>query len=157
MELTALLEKNLDEIVEKSCRQICEVKLKGYTKAGSTITKQKLANLYKKLIECVKNKELIPMLAYTEKIARDRFNSGYDLYEVQTAINSLEELIWQKIFKHTKPEKLAESLSLVSSILGAGKDNLARTYVSLASKTKASAVNVQNLLHGSESIADVNE
>lgn len=157
MELITLLEKNIDEIVEKSCKQICEVKLKGYTKAGSTITKQKLTNLYKKLIECVKTRDLIPMLNYTEKIAKDRFNSGYDLYEVQTAINSLEELIWQKIFKHTKPEKLAVALSLVSSILGAGKDNLARTYVALASKTKTSAVNVQNLLSGSESIAGLHD
>jgi hypothetical protein len=157
MELITLLEKNIDEIVEISCKQICEVKLKGYAKEGSSITKQKLTSLYKKLIDCVKTKELIPMLQYTEKIAKDRFNSGYDLYEVQTAINTLEELIWQKIFKNVKPEKLAIALGLVSTILGAGKDNLARTYVSLASKTKSSTVNIQNLLHGSESIANVNE
>jgi hypothetical protein len=42
----------------------------------------------------------------------------------------------------------------VSSILGAGKDNLARNYVALATKTKVSTINLQNLLSGSESIAD---
>jgi len=154
MDITTLLEKNIDVIVDNSCIQICEVKLKGYTKSGSTMTRQKLANLYKKVVECAKNKELIPMLHYTEKIAKERFASGYDLHEVQTAINALEENIWQLIFKNVKPAKLAESLGLVSSILGAGKDNLARNYVALATKTKVSTINLQSLLSGSESIAD---
>jgi hypothetical protein len=153
MNIITLLEKNIDNVVDKSCSQICEVKLKGYTKSGSLMTRQKLTNLYKKVIECSKKKELIPMLQYTEKIAKERFASGYDLHEVQTAINSLEENIWQLIFKNIKPEKLAESLGLVSSILGAGKDNLARNYVALATKTKVSTINLQSLLSGSESIA----
>jgi hypothetical protein len=154
MDIVTLLEKNIDKVVESSCTQICEVKLKGYAKSGSTMTRQKLTNLYKKVIECSKKKELIPMLQYTEKIAKERFASGYDLHEVQTAINSLEENIWQLIFKNIKPAKLAESLGLVSSILGAGKDNLARNYVALSTKTKVSTINLQSLLSGSESIAD---
>ncbi|MFA7360613.1 MAG: hypothetical protein WC139_06210 [Candidatus Kapaibacterium sp.] len=154
MDIISLLEKNKDKVIEESCRQINEVKLKGYTKVGSSITKQKLTSLYKKVIECANKKELIPMLNYTEKIAKERFASGYDLHEVQTAINALEENIWQIIFKNIKPDKLAESLGLVSSILGAGKDNLARNYVALATQTKASTINLQSLLSGSESIAD---
>lgn len=153
MDIISLLEKNKDFVVENSCRQINEVRLSGYTKAGENITKQKLATLYKKVIECAEKKDVIPMLNYTEKIAKERFASGYDLHQVQTAINSLEENIWQVIFKNVKPNKLAESLGLVSSILGAGKDNLARNYVALATKTKASTINLQSLLSGSESIA----
>jgi len=154
MDIISLLEKNKEKVIEDSCRQINDVKLKGYTKVGSSITKQKLTSLYKKVIECASKKELMPMLHYTEKIAKERFASGYDLHEVQTAINALEENIWQIIFKNIKPDKLAESLGLVSSILGAGKDNLARNYVALATQTKASAINLQSLLSGSESIAD---
>jgi len=56
---------------------------------------------------------------------------------VQTAINSLESAIWNKIFKLTRPEKLAESLGVVSTILGAAKDNLARTYVFVSNKDKS--------------------
>ncbi|MCU0372306.1 MAG: hypothetical protein MUE56_03565 [Ignavibacteria bacterium] len=93
------------------------------------------------------------MLSYTEKIAKERFNNGFDLYEVQTAINTLEELIWKKIFCEIKPSKLAETLGLLSTILGSGKDNLARTYVALASKTKVTTLNLHNLFSGSESIA----
>jgi hypothetical protein len=157
MDIQTLLEDNIDEIIISASNQIGCVRLKGYTKSGETETKIKLENLYRKLLECVKDKELLPMVSYTEKIAKERFTAGYDLHEVQTAINTLEELIWQKIFKEIKPDKLAESLGLVSTILGAGKDNLARTYVALATKTKASAINLQNLLSGSESIVNLTE
>jgi hypothetical protein len=156
MEITKLLEENNDLIIEEAFKSMSNLKLKGYTKAGGEKTKQKLNELYKKLIQCAKKKELIPILNYTEKIAKERYSSGFDIFEVQTAINSLEASIWNKIFKLTKPEKLAESLGVVSTILGAAKDNLARTYVSLATKTKVPTLNLQSLFSGSESIADTN-
>ncbi len=106
--------------------------------------------LYSTLIESVKTKSLIPMMNHAETIATERFASGYDLYEVQTAINELEEAIWKRIFKEIKPDELAEALGIVSTVLGAGKDTLARTYVSLATKSKVSSLNLQALFKGSE-------
>ena len=90
------------------------------------------------------------MLNHVENIAKERFSAGYDLYEVQSAINELEEAIWKRIFKDIKPENLAEALGLVSTVLGAGKDTLARTYVSLATKSKVSSLNLQALFKGTE-------
>lgn len=156
MDIITLLEKNMEDIIEKAYNEIESVKLQGYAKVGKSRTKEKLRNLYKKLLKCAEKKDLVPILNYTEKIAKERFSAGYDLHEVQTAINKLEELIWRIIFKNIKPSKLAESLGLVSTILGAGKDNLARTYVSLASKTKVSTLNLSSLLTGSESLANQN-
>ena len=154
MDLIKLLESNTDKIITDAYNSVCKDKLKGYSKSGKEQTKTKLTDLFKKVLQCVKKKELIPMLNYTEKIAKERFASGYDLFEVQTAINSLEVAIWSIIFKEVKPEKLAEYLGLISTVLGAGKDNLARTYVSLATKSKAPSLNLQNLFAGSESIAN---
>jgi len=156
MEITKLLVENNDLIIEEAFKSMSNLKLKGYTKAGGEETRQKLNELYKKLVQCTKKKELLPILNYTEKIAKERYSSGFDIFEVQTAINSLESAIWNKIFKLTRPEKLAESLGVVSTILGAAKDNLARTYVSLATKTKVPTLNLQSLFSGSESIADTN-
>ena len=156
MEITKLLEGNNDLIIEEAFKSMSNLKLKCYTKAGGEETRQKLNELYKKLVQCTKKKELLPILNYTEKIAKERYSSGFDIFEVQTAINSLESAIWNKIFKLTRPEKLAESLGVVSTILGAAKDNLARTYVSLATKTKVPTLNLQSLFSGSESIADTN-
>jgi hypothetical protein len=154
MDLIKLLESHTDKIITDAYNSVCKDKLKGYSKVGKEKTKAKLSDLFKKVLQCVKKKELIPMLSYTEKIAKERCASGYDLFEVQTAINSLEVAIWSIIFKEVKPEKLAEYLGLISTVLGAGKDNLARTYVSLATKSKAPSLNLQNLFAGSESIAN---
>ena len=52
--------------------------------------------------------------------------------------------------KNISPNELAESLGLISTVLGAGKDTLARTYVSLASKTKAPSLNLQSLFSGTQ-------
>jgi hypothetical protein len=154
MELIKLLEKNYDKIISDAYKSVYKDKLKGYSKAGQEQTKSKLEDLLKKLIQCAKKKELIPMLNYTEKIANERFASGYDLFEVQTAINALEVAIWNIIFKEISPDKLKENLGLVSTILGAGKDHLARTYVFLAAKIKTPTLNLKNLFGGSESIAN---
>ena len=154
MTLIKLLETHQDKIIESAYKSMSSVKLKGYTKVGVEKTKTKLTNLYKKVLQCVKKKELIPMLNHTEKIAKERYGSGYDLFEVQTAINSLEVAIWNVIFKEIEPDKLSENLGLVSTVLGAGKDNLARTYVSLATKTKVPTLNLQSLFGGSESLVD---
>jgi len=150
MELIKLLEDNIYDIVGEAFQSMKCVKLKGYDKEGDEGTKEKLRHLYNILISCVKEKNLLPMINYTESIAKERFSSGYDLYEVQTAINELEEAIWKRIFKEIETKKLAESLGIVSTVLGAGKDALARTYVSLASKTKVSSLNLNALFKGSE-------
>ena len=154
MDIINLLDKYYEEIIQEACKAVGKVKLKTYTKAGQELTQKKLEDLYKKIIQCARKKELIPMLNFTEKIAKERYAAGYDLYEVQTAINSLEVAIWARIFKNIRPEKLAEALGTVSTILGAGKDNLARTYVSLATKTKTPTLNLHSLFGGSESITN---
>ena len=156
MELIKLLENNYDKIVSEACKVVSKDKLRSYKNAEKDATKCKLEDLLKKVIQCVKKKDLLPMLNYTEKIANERFSAGYDLFEVQMAINDLEFIIWNYIFKEIKPEKLRDYLGLVTTILGAGKDHLARTYVFLATKIKTPSLNLQNLFSGSESIANDN-
>jgi hypothetical protein len=109
-----------------------------------------LKALYALSARAVKEKNLGPMIAHAETIARERFEAGFDLSEVQTAFNVLEEAIWMHILKNLPPDELAEALGLVSTVLGAGKDMLARTYVTLASKTKAPSLNLHSLFGGTE-------
>ena len=150
MDILKLLEENIYDIVDEAFDSMKIVKLKGYNKEGEDKTKEKLRLLYNTLINCVKERNLFPMINYTESIAKERFSAGFYLYEVQTAINELEEAIWKRVFKEIEPENLAEALGIVSTVLGAGKDALARTYVSLASKTKVSSLDLHALFKGSE-------
>lgn len=150
MDVIELLEKFREEMVDEAYNTIEPVRLKGYTKVGEDRTKKKLARLCEEITVCVRDKTLIPILHYTEQMATERYTSGYDLHQVQTAINALEEAVWKRIFANTPSEKLKESLGLVTTVIGAGKDNLARTYVSLATKTKTTSLNLQALFKGSE-------
>jgi len=150
MNVTDLLEKHKVKLVDEAYGTIEPVKLQGYTKVGEEKTKQKLTKLLEEIILCVKERNMIPILQYSEQIARERYHSGYDLHQIQTAINALEESVWKKIFENIPSQNLAESLGLVSTVIGACKDNLARTYVSLTAKTKTPLLNLQALFKGSE-------
>ena len=51
-----------------------------------------------------------------------------------------------------EPAQQAESLALVSTVLGAGKDRLAQTWVSLATSTQAPALDMAALFRGTEGV-----
>ena len=59
-----------------------------------------------------------------------------------------KEAIWPSIMKELPPDEQAEALGLESTVLGAGKDALARKYVSRASKSKASSLDLRSLFSG---------
>ena len=109
---------------------------------------QRLKALYVLTSRAVKEKNLGPMIAHTESIAREHCSIGYDLRELQTAFNVLEETIWLKLLKEVPPDQVGEALGLVSTVLGAGKDTLARTYVSISSNTVVPTLNLQSLFTG---------
>ncbi len=148
MDLVHLLQQNAEEIVGDAFRGLERSHLKNYEKAGNERAHQRLKALYVLTVRGVQEKNLGPMIAHAESIARERYDAGFDLFEVQTAFNVLEEAIWLRILRHLPPADFGHALGLVSTVLGAGKDALARTYVTLASKSKAPALNLQSLFTG---------
>ena len=148
MEISAFLETQKDDIIRAACAAMDRSHLQHYERDGVDRTRQRVVTLYTLTKRCVKDRNLAPMLAHAEAIASERFNAGFDLWEVQTAFNVLEETIWVRVFHSFPPEELAQALGLVSTVLGAGKDTLARRYVSLASKSKAPSLNLQSLFAG---------
>jgi len=105
--------------------------LKHYSYGGPETTRNKMDSLYNQITQSVKEKNLIPIVSHIEKIAEARFQSGFELQEVQTAVNVLEEGIWKQILSDMPKEEQPKALSLVSSIIGSGKDTLARAYVTM--------------------------
>lgn len=151
MNLSEYLQKHGDDIVRSACEAMARARLTHYDRAGQDPVHQRIKALFVLTARGVKEKNLGPMIAHADAIARERFQAGYDLWEVQTAFNVLEEVIWQSIFRNLPPEYYAEALGLVSTVLGAGKDALARAYVSLASKSRSPSLNLQSLFAGLES------
>jgi DNA replicative helicase MCM subunit Mcm2 (Cdc46/Mcm family) len=142
MELHKFLTVNSEEILSTACASLSRAKIKHYHCSEESENRKRLKNLLDLTIECITTKKLNSMIRYMEEMAKERYYAGFDFSEVHAAINVLEETIWIKINNSLKPEELGEALGLVSTVLGAAKENLARTYISLSSKTKAPSLDL---------------
>lgn len=150
MTIQELLETHAAAIINEAEESIRSAHAKHYEQAGHEHLHQRLKALYTLTARGVKERNLGPMIAHSETIARERFSSGFDLWEVQTAFNALEEAIWRRILTELPSGEFAQALGLVSTILGAGKDTLARRYVALATKARVPSLNLQYLFSGTE-------
>jgi hypothetical protein len=142
MELHKLLSDQSGELLDTACSSLSRAHLKSYTCSEESENRKRLAKLLDLTIECISRKKLMPMLKYIEEIARERYYAGFDFTEVHSAINVLEETLWKKINSTPGYENPGEALGLVSTVLGAAKESLARTYISLVSKTRAPALDL---------------
>ena len=123
-----------------------------YEGAGALEVRRRLDTLFDRLVESLTTQDLGPILTRAREIAHERFSSGYDLVEVQTAFSALEAAIWTRVFAALKPDQFAQTLGLVSTILGAGKDALAREYVSLATNAHAPSLDLRALFAGTAGV-----
>ncbi len=145
MDITLFLKNHSPEILTNAVNELSRSHLKSYDKATLETNRYRLKKLLELCIASVSNKNLLGMIEYSEKIARERYESGFDLHELHAAYNVLEESIWKKIIDTVEPADLGEYLGLISTVLGAGKETLALTYVSLASKIKSRTLDLSGI------------
>ena len=150
METGAFLAQERDAILEEAEAALARSHAQHYEAAGELEVRRRLQVLFDRLLSALTERDLGPMIAYAQEIAEERFNAGYDLVEVQTAFNALEEAVWQRVLSTLEPSQYAEALGLVSTILGSGKDALARKYVSLAAHSHAPSLDLRALFAGTE-------
>ncbi len=148
MNLNDFLHTHSADILAEAATAVERSHLKHYQQSGAEQTHQRLKALFVLTTRAIKEKNLGPLIAHAESVASERYHAGYDLSEVQAAFNVLEEAIWLRVLRDLPPGEMGEALGLVSTVLGAGKDALARTYVSLASKTKTPSLNLESLFSG---------
>jgi hypothetical protein len=145
MTLNELLKSQSEEILASALQSLKCANLKSYDKSTEGENKKRLLNLLTLTAQCVSEKTLLPMREYAAQIAKERFTAGFGLHEIHTAFNALEEEMWHRITKDIKPEKLGESLGLISTVLGAGKEELALSYIAFACKTKTQTLDLKAL------------
>jgi hypothetical protein len=148
MPLIRLLKHNEAEILEDAIITIENSHLRHYSTFNTQKNRKRLNRLQNLLQICVKKSTLTPIKNYIEAIAKERFFSGFDLKEVLTSINILEEIIWKKVIENLKLEECADALSTISTVFGTAKSSLTCTYVSLASHTKNPKYDVSALFKG---------
>ena len=142
-----MLDRERDSIITTALGSIRRSRTH-YQAAGQDETQSRFDALYDELCAAVSTRDLGGIVGYARNLAAERFESGYDLTEVQSAFNALEEAIWSTLCARLRPDQLALSLGLVGTVLGAAKDSLAREYVSLASRTHAPSLDLRALFSG---------
>ena len=143
-----LLDRHRDDIVREALESLGRCHLKHYEAEGEAAARERLQRLFDLARETMASRNVEPMVQYAGRIAEERFTAGFDLLEVQTAFNVLEEAIWTRVLKGLEPRDFAEALGLVGTVLGMGKDALARKYVSLATQIKAPSIDYKALFKG---------
>lgn len=148
MELYQLLEAHQADILADADQALARCRLQHYSHEGPAAARRKLDRLLGLTICCIRERDLAPMLAHADAIARERFDAGFDLRELQTAFNVLEESMWRHVVARVPKDQLAEAIGLLTTVHGAGKDKLARTWVELATNRHVPTLDVDMLFKG---------
>ena len=137
-ELATLLSERTSDLVDEAVTMLSEARLEHYEAAGLPAMRQRLEALLETTVSCLRSGEADLIIEHTTRVAGERFGAGYDLLEVQTSLNVMEEALWRRILSLVEPAEVARALGLVSTLFGVGKDALARTYVSLTAQAHLS-------------------
>ncbi|MBZ5496284.1 MAG: hypothetical protein LAP85_07770 [Acidobacteriia bacterium] len=136
MNVTELLEEKRGAIVDEATEAIQRAHMRHYESLDPKRMRERLKTLCDIILECLKADSITPMTRYAGQIAGERFFSGFTLREVQTAFNVLEESIWNQILDEMRPEEFSSAVIAVNGPLRTGKDEVARAYFSLVSRSK---------------------
>jgi hypothetical protein len=150
VEVVGLLAGQRAEVVDESYAVLERAHEVHYEQSGEQFTRERLGELFDLVETALRDRELGPVAAYCEEIAERRFAAGFGISEVQTAFNALEVAMWRRVVDGVPPDELAEAVGLLSTILGYGKDALARRYVSLASHRRVPTLDLTALFAGIE-------
>jgi len=148
MNVMDLLKENGRDIVVDAAEALRRARLPHYELAAPAEAHGRLQTLCDLTLECLRANTTAPMSRYAQKIASERFFSGYTLREVQTAFNLLEESIWNQILDKMQIEEFAAAVTAVNAPLRAGKDEIAQTYFSLLTRSKASSSDLKAHFNG---------
>ncbi|MCP4574136.1 MAG: NAD-dependent malic enzyme [bacterium] len=132
IELVDLLRGKTDDLLADAVTELHRAHLEHYEAQGLDAVRQRLSDLLERTLTCLETGRAEPIVEWATKVGRERFVEGFDLFEVQTSINVLEEVIWRRVLAAVGPNDLAHALGLANAILGMAKDKLAREYVALA-------------------------
>jgi hypothetical protein len=151
MELVGVLSTAEDDVLQEASGALRRSHLTHYEATGSEESYLRLKDLFALVLECLRQRALIAISQYAQRIAQERFHAGFGIAEVQTAFNALEEAIWHVVIPGLPTQDLVESAGLIGTILGAGKDTLAREWVSLATSERVPSLDLTELFEGAAS------
>ncbi len=147
-DIATFLEGHREEILEAAGEKVARSRLTHYDAVGPEATATRLRALLDTVVASARAHRLDPATGYASSLAAERQGAGYDLNEVQTAINSVEEAAWKAITSDLPADAQANALGIVSTILGAIKDHLACSYLLGVTGHSPRTLRVETLFEG---------
>jgi hypothetical protein len=151
VDVDEILSTNRDVIIDQAYACLEGAHAVHYEAVGEPVTRQRLTELFELVVAALRDRDLGPVVSAAEHIAEERFHAGFDIGEVQAAFNALEEAMWRRVVAAEPPAELAHRIGMLSTVLGAGKDALACSYVSLASHRRVPSLDLSALFEGATS------
>ena len=148
MALIEALSVARDDVLQEASASLERGHLVHYEASGLEASGRRLNDLFDLVVECLAERTLAPIAQYANNVAEERFNAGFDIAEVQTAFNVLEEAIWRVVIPGLPTQELLDSAGLIGTVFGAGKDALARTWVALATSQHVPSLDLTALFEG---------
>lgn len=108
MDLAVMLLDTEPQVLDEAHATLQRSHAQHYETAGERFTRERLADLLHLVVEAIRDRDLAAMGAYCEQIAVERFNAGFDIAEVQTALNALEMAMWRQVVSTVPGVDLAE-------------------------------------------------
>lgn len=148
--LVEFLEREREHVLTESVLALSRWRLAHYEADGEALLKDRLGRFYDAVTQAVSRRSLTAVERHIEALASERFQAGYELREVQTAFNMLEEVTWGRLVAEFRREDLPEALGMIATVIGLSKDALARAYLGLAAHVGAPAADLDALARGAK-------
>ena len=137
MSIAEFLEANTQAIVADADARITKRHLQHYEDTTPGVVTSRVATLLRLAIKSLRERRLDAIEKYMDHVADERHTAGFEIREVQSAINAIEEAIWKLVMQKRDPAVQVDDLGLVGTVFGAAKDALARKYASFAGASVA--------------------
>lgn len=113
-----------------------------YQKMDEGLLRKRAENLVDSFLHSVKGKTPV-FVDYVGEIAQERIAEGFDLQEIQAALQFLEEKTWQLVEEDIPQADQVSCLGRVTRIIGTAKDQLAQVYLERMENAERRAVHLK--------------
>ena len=148
MQIEDLLRDDEPAILDEAVRTTAL--LSHYRRDGEEATRRRVQALYRAVARAVRARDLDELLLHAARVARERFQGGFEQAEVEAAFATLEEAIERRALARMPKEELAWGLGLVATALGHARTELGRTFASLQHGSRLGAVDLTSVFHRSD-------
>jgi methylmalonyl-CoA decarboxylase len=135
VDASAVLVSAEDRVIDEAVAALAQ-RDQAHQSAGPDGRRRDVRQLFRLVLRCLHAERAKPVIRPSEQIATHCYAAGIDLAEIHGTFNVLAEVLWRHLAGALADEQLVQALGLLTAIVGAGKDAMARTYVALATRDR---------------------